>query len=239
MVVDFHTHILPSFDDGSKNVEESIQMLALESKQGIKEVVLTPHFYPREDDPKTYLERRNRAYKKLCEEVSKYEGLPTLYLGAEVYYFDGISKWEGLKALTIENTNYVLIEMPMAPWSKRMYQELEAIVHNLGLIPIIAHMDRYIRPFKTYDIPNTLAKLPVLVQVNGSFFLKPSTSLMALKLLKDEKIQLLGSDCHNLESRSPNLEEVTNKIVAKLGKTIIETINAYEKQILMHIRGGK
>lgn len=238
MLVDFHTHILPNFDDGSKSVEESIQMLTLESEQGIKEVVLTPHFYPTEDDPKTYLERRKRAYETLVLEASKYEGLPTLYLGAEVYYFDGIGKWEGLKDLTIENTNYVLIEMPLAPWTNRMYKELEDIAHNLGLIPIIAHMDRYIAPFKTHDIPNKLAKLPVLVQVNSSFFLKPKTSFMAFKLLKDGKIQLVGSDCHNMEYRLPNMQVTINKIVSKLGLEMIENINAYEKQILKYIRGG-
>lgn len=43
-VVDFHTHILPGIDDGSKTSEESVAMLQMEAQQGIEHVVLTPHF---------------------------------------------------------------------------------------------------------------------------------------------------------------------------------------------------
>ena len=44
-MIDFHTHILPGIDDGSRNSEESIQMLNLEQEQDITKIVFTPHFY--------------------------------------------------------------------------------------------------------------------------------------------------------------------------------------------------
>ena len=57
-VIDFHSHILPGIDDGSKNVEESLQMLRMMAKQGITHVVATPHFYPQHDTPESFLKRR-------------------------------------------------------------------------------------------------------------------------------------------------------------------------------------
>ena len=44
-MIDFHTHILPGVDDGSKNLDESLQLLQMEQQQGIDIVVLTPHYY--------------------------------------------------------------------------------------------------------------------------------------------------------------------------------------------------
>jgi len=122
--IDFHTHILPAVDDGSKSVEESLEMLAMEREQGVETVVLTPHFYPQSDRPHRFLDRRQRAFEKLMA-AGGAEQLPRFRLGAEVYYFNGIGSWEGLKDLAIEGTKYVLIEMPFTKWTGRMYDELE------------------------------------------------------------------------------------------------------------------
>ena len=64
-MIDFHTHILPGMDDGSKDVRESVSMLRLEGKRGIDTVCLTPHFYAEQNSPEQFLERRKRAWQKL------------------------------------------------------------------------------------------------------------------------------------------------------------------------------
>lgn len=232
MIADFHTHILPNIDDGSSSLEESIRMLRSESDMGIKHVVLTPHFYAKHDNPDKFLKRRNESYLRLSEELKKHSGMPTLHLGAEVYYFDGMSKWEGLRDLSIDGSGYVLVEMPFRSWTSRMYKELEDIYHNQGLVAIIAHVDRYITPLNAYDIFHKLSKLPVLIQVNSSFFTKSMMSLIAFKMLDKGMIHVIGSDCHNMTSRPPNLDLVLEKIEEKLGKDIIKAINAYEREIL-------
>ena len=78
MVTDFHSHILPEIDDGSRSVEESIAMLRIEAEQGIRHVVATPHFYPQYQTPEVFLEKRDRAEAILREEMQKHEGLPHL-----------------------------------------------------------------------------------------------------------------------------------------------------------------
>ena len=113
-----------------------------------------------------------------------------------------------------------------------MYRELENISLKQDLIPIVAHMDRYISPFRTYNIPEYLADLPVLVQANASFFLQRSTRRLALKLLEKDQIQLLGSDCHNLSSRKPNLGKAVEIIRQKLGQEALDRICGYLREAL-------
>ena len=113
-----------------------------------------------------------------------------------------------------------------------MYRELEGIREKQGLTPIIAHVDRYIRPFHTYKIPARLEKLPVLVQANASFFLERGTRGMALKMLRAGQIHLLGSDCHNMDSRRPNLGQAVEIIQSKLGKDPLAQTAQYQTLVL-------
>jgi protein-tyrosine phosphatase len=231
-VTDFHSHVLPDIDDGSRSVEESIAMLRREAEQGITHVVATPHFYPRYTAPERFLAERNRAETLLRQAMAGQPGLPRLSVGAEVYFFRGMSESDHLSRLTIGQNGCILIEMPPAPWQEEIYRELVNIRQRQGLTPIIAHVDRYIAPFRTHNIPQRLAELPVLVQANADFFLKNATAGMALRMLKADRIQLLGSDCHDLVSRPPNLGAALARIGQKLGEDVLERIREYELQTL-------
>ena len=232
MITDFHSHVLPGIDDGSKSVEESVAMLRMEAAQGISRVVATPHFYARYESPDGFLQKRDASEKVLRAAMVRENDLPELFIGAEVYYYRGISESEFLPQLAIRGTNCVLIEMPPSPWEDSMYRELVKIREKRGLLPIIAHIDRYIAPFRTFGIPERLEELPVLVQANAEFFLERATARLAMKLLKADKIQLLGSDCHNLKSRKPDLGEAMKQIERKLGKPILEKLSNYEAVVL-------
>jgi protein-tyrosine phosphatase len=232
MITDFHSHILPGMDDGSRSVEESLGMLRMEARQGIQRIVATPHFYPQQNSPAEFLERRAESARVLQEALAQEPPLPQIYLGAEVYFFQGISDCEQLRELTIEKNSYILIEMPMPPWSDRMYRELQDIHYKQGLNPIVAHVDRYIRPFKTYDIPSRLAELPVLVQANASFFRDRFTRSMAMRMLRQGQIHLLGSDCHNLTTRVPNLDQAVQLIGKQLGEEALRWIQSNADDVL-------
>ncbi len=232
MVVDFHSHILPHVDDGSRSLEDSLQMLRMEARQGVDHVILTPHFYPQQDSPERFLERRAKAWKRLKAAMAKEEGLPKVSLGAEVYFYNGMSQSEALYQLTIEEKRCILLEMPHAPWTESMFQEIAAIKSRLGLTPIIAHIDRYVAPFRTFRIPERLEELPVYVQANGDFFLRKSTAKMALRMLKRGQIHLLGSDCHDKISRNPNLEDALKVISERLGDEAVAFIRDCQDRVL-------
>lgn len=229
--MDFHAHVLPGIDDGSASVEESLEMLRLEREQGIRRVIATPHFYAWKDTPEAFLKKRNDAEILLRQSLLAASGLAAVSVGAEVSYFRGISESEAVPELTIRGTEYLLVEMPQAPWTDGMYEELQAL-RNRGIVPIIAHVDRYIRPFRTHGIPARLAGLPVLVQANAAFFLSHDTAGMAMKMLKAGQIHLLGSDCHNLTSRKPNLGPALELIQQKLGRETLAKIRETQRQIM-------
>ena len=232
MVIDTHSHILPGMDDGSASVAESIKMLRLQAQQGITHVVATPHFYPQHDSPEQFLIRRSQAEAALREEMAKHDGLPRLAVGAEVYFYSGISDSDKLRGLTIGENACILIEMPMPPWTEQMYAELAGIYEKQGLIPIIAHVDRYISPLHSNGIPERLGQLPVLVQANAESFLRFSTRRMMLRLLKNGQIHLLGSDCHDTQKRPPNLRAAADLVRHQLGPEAIEHIHYYEQKML-------
>lgn len=228
-IIDFHSHILPGIDDGSASVEESVAMLKMEAAQGISHVVATPHFYAQHDTVEHFLKRRKEAELRLREAMEKEEGMPALSIGAEVYYFRGISQSSVLQDLTIDQKKCTLIEMPYAVWSSVMYQELERIHVQQGLTPIVAHVDRYFKGLRTFGIPKQLDSLPVLVQANASFFCRPGFAGRALQMLDRGQIHLLGSDCHNTHNRAPNLGEAVGRIQNRFGSSMLDQIVEYQQ----------
>lgn len=231
-MIDFHSHILPEIDDGSQSLEESMALLEWEAEQGIDTVVLTPHFYARYDQPEEFFLRRQRAMERLRQEMVDRPELPQLRLGAEVHFFRGMSNSQVLPELAIAGTDCILVEMPEPPWSEEMYRELERIHTHWGLTPILAHIDRYIRPFHTYGIPDRMEKLPVIVQANASFFLDNRTRKMALRMLRKGQIQILGSDCHNLRHRPPKLGPAVELIEKQLGPQVVAQMQDFGQELL-------
>ena len=231
-MIDLHTHILPKIDDGSKRIEETAALLKLLKQQGVTTVAATPHFYAGHHTPEVFLQKRDAAEAALRQEMAKHSGLPQLHVGAEVSFFRGMSDSQQLEQLAIRGSSCILVEMPLPPWSDAHYRELEAIREKRGLTPIIAHIDRYIAPFRTHGIPARLAQLPVLVQANAGFFREWPTASMALRLLCRGQIHLLGSDCHNTDSRKPDLGAAVQIIHRKLGPEALERLNAWGESVL-------
>lgn len=87
-MIDFHSHILPGIDDGSRDIEMSLRMLESSLRQGVTAIALTPHFYADNDTPERFLKRRDESFREL-QRVSG--SRPRLLKGAEVYYFPGFS----------------------------------------------------------------------------------------------------------------------------------------------------
>ena len=216
---DFHTHILPKMDDGSHGTLESVEMLCAMRDQGIRRVVATSHFYPETEDPHKFLSRRRVAIEALAKRIeeSEHEGLPTVYAGAEVAYFDGISTSQMVGELCIEGTNLLLVEMPFRRWSHAVVEEICYLVENTEIRPVIAHIERHF-PYCRNAMIKYLASKGVLIQSNASAFINKLTRHRAAKLVKEGVITLIGSDCHNLTDRAPNVDKGAEELVRLVGK---------------------
>lgn len=228
---DFHSHILPRMDDGSKSTDESLAMLRVEAEHGTRKIVLTPHFYANHTTMAQFLERRHASFEHLQAAIQADATLPELVLGAEVRIFEGLSQVDDLEKLVIRGTRCILVEFPMLPWDSWMYDELCRIHRDRKLTPIFAHVDRYMTPWRSFGIPERLENLPVLMQANAEFFLRRSTRKRALNMLEKGQIQLLGSDCHDLKERCPNLGPAKEIIAQTLGNQVLENLARNEENV--------
>ena len=211
-MADIHSHILPRMDDGSRSPEESVAMLEESFRQGVRQMVATPHFYPTEDHPEDFLKRRAESIRVLSGSLQG-QSIPTVYVGAEVAYYFGMGKSEFLKDFCISGTNFLLVEMPFDSFTDTMLEDLRLIIERQHLHPILAHIERYL----DFQKKGTIDKLPemgCILQSNASFFLNAKTERKAFHMLKQGSIGLLGTDCHNMEYRAPNMGEAVRKICA-------------------------
>lgn len=229
---DFHSHILPGIDDGSRNVDESLKLLRESARQGVTAMAATSHFYASENSPEEFLARREAAWKRL--EPYLETGMPVIRLGAEVHYFEGIARSEDVSLLCLEGTSLLLVEMPMSRWSTRMVDALLDLNSRQDTTVLLAHIERYLsmRDSKTWKL---LRSEGVKMQVNASFFWNPRTRRKALGMLKKREIHALGSDCHNMENRPPRLADAMREISSRLGTDALIWLHEQEQSLLEQV----
>ena len=230
-MLDLHTHILPGIDDGSRSVKMSLSMLRREARQGIEDVVLTPHFYAHRHSPERFLKKREDAAAQLTAAVGEDGRYPRLHLGAEVAYFDGMSRVEDIDRLCIGDTRCILVEMPFCKWNRRILDDVFQLKDYLGLQPILAHIERYMR-FQPSGTARELSEEGMLIQANASFFASWPASMKAMHMLKNRCIHFIGSDCHDLENRPPNMEDAVDNIERKLGEPAIRYLDRMGQMLL-------
>lgn len=219
-----HSHILPGMDDGCKTPEESLRVVELCVEQGVAYMAATPHFYADAESPERFLARREAAAERLSAAL-KDRPAPRLCLGAEVAYYPGLLQQEGIERLCLGRSNYLLLEMPFSRWTPSVLRTVRALRHEQGVVPILAHIERYadMADRRTVD---ELLESGVLMQMNAEFFLDPHTHRQAVKLLRRGVVDVLGSDCHGAEHRVPNLgpmwERMDDKRLAAAAERIAE-----------------
>lgn len=235
MVIDFHSHFLPCIDDGSKSVKMSLDMLRIMKEQNINTVVATPHFYADENRIDDFLNNREKAYSSIKAEIEKI-GI-NIKLGAEVTYFQGISKADEIKKLTTEGTSILLLELPFDKWGESVIEEVYYLVHKRKFTVVLAHLDRYLSISENKKYIKKLIKMPLVVQINAGSFLDNKRKKKTVSLIKKCDKIVLGSDCHNLTSRKPNLLDCRNILSDDLGEKVIFKIDIFSEEFLFN--GGK
>ncbi len=233
-MTDFHSHILPGIDDGSTSIEESLLMLGESARQGVDRIVATPHFYPKYDTPERFISRRERAYESLLPHLNS--GLPRVYLGAEVYYFDGIGTSLAVDCLTVNDSGLMLLEMPFAEWSERMLREVIAAHDRLPRGIVLAHVDRYIK-FQKPQVWQYLAENGIMMQMNADAFVGRGffERRRIFRLVEYGLVQFIGSDTHNMTSRKPNIADSVGVIRERFGEEFLEASESYADVVLKHL----
>lgn len=238
-MIDFHTHILPGIDDGSRDIDMTEKMLRMEQSMGVSHIYATPHFYAHRRSIDYFLERRNKALEKTRELLAKDPELPQITAGAEVYYFSGMGRAGQLESLCIEGTNLLLLELPFAQWHSDIIKDIKDIIDKRGLHIILAHLERYEAFQKEKHVWDHLLDMPLTIQLNcediidaGSFLRRNHRHKLCFELLADYYNIIIGSDCHNLTDRKPNIIEGRIMIVKKLGEDRLAQLDDYTRGLL-------
>lgn len=199
-ICDMHSHILPGIDDGSKSPQMTLELLRQASEQGVDVMVCTPHYYPQESI-ESFLGRRKIAVDGLLQAVEMADfRCPNFCFGAEVAYFSGLTGQTDLHRLCIQGTRYMLLELPFGLWPADIFRNLQEMRSVQGIIPIIAHLERYLDFVDKKQI-RTLREMDLLLQMNGAYILGRRSARRAKRLLERGYIDLLGSDCHDPQLR--------------------------------------
>ena len=223
-LVEIHSHVLPYIDDGSKDLETSVEILNIYKDQGVTDVFATPHFLPMEMTLEDFLKNRQESLELLKSAIAG-EDYPTIHLGAEVYYFSGISKSEDVKKLKLEGTDFILVELPIDTLSDYMLTDIRNINNNLGLMPIIAHIERLYGQKGFKNLLKLFDSGDALAQVNASSFLNKSAFRIVKKLVKNGYVDFIASDTHAVEYRAPKIEEGLAAIKENFSEDIYNRIS--------------
>lgn len=229
-IIDFHSHILPNIDDGSDSVETSLLMIDAMLNQGVDTVVATPHFYAHKDRIETFLQKRQNAFEDLKKSLPN-ESL-NIVVGAEVAYFSGISKAQEIIDLTIDKAEVLLLEMPFQVWNEEIIGEVRRLIYSRKLTVMIAHLDRYLEIKGNKPFIKKLLSLPVVIQLNAGEFLDRKGKRKLLKIIKQQDKVVLGSDCHNMNTRPPILAKARAVLGNECDRTVLQKIDETGENIL-------
>lgn len=235
--VDCHSHILPDIDDGSQSVAQSHAMLQEEKAHGIIKVLASPHFYPDEPSVVDFVKKRQEAYEELMAYLQKMGGnFPEIIQGAEVLLGVETAQLPNLRELAIGQTDYILIELPYAKWQSWVYQGIERIRTEHGLIPIIAHLERYV-PFqeRLENIYELMLMPDVLGQINTRSLLDKESRRLCLKLIQHNLVHVIGSDAHRVRHLE-EIEKAYQLIARKYGEEKLLTLHQQGNALLNNQR---
>lgn len=238
---DVHSHILPGFDDGAKTVEESLELIECLQKQGIDHICLTPHFYTHEQSVEDFLASRNAAFKEFFPHIPSGVGI---VLGAEVYVTDYLFNSDNWRGISYGKSPYILTEFPYdSPFSERTMFQIDRIIGNHRLIPVLPHVERY---EKLMDNPRKIEELRdigMLIQTNISNYTAKAPFFRKRKLLKmiaRGQIDLLGSDAHSFKHNTPEVfTEAMHTISEKCGDEVLADMMRNAEQLFREAVKGQ
>lgn len=216
-LLDLHSHILPYVDDGAENTETAITLLKEMKKQGITHVVATPHFDAASQSMPEYVAAVRRSYEKVLKATAEHD-LPHVFVGSEVFYFPNISQSEGIRALSLGGSNYFLLELPFCRLDKTILKDIVGLRENLGLTPILAHIERYAGLRGYRDVLKLIESGVALAQLNATSILQPPYKRVAQKLIKKNLISFIATDTHSPDHRPPKMQEALTEIETLFGK---------------------
>ncbi len=234
-MIDIHTHILPNIDDGAKSIEETFNLIKEAEKVGFEAIVSTSHY--KEGYYETDTPEREVWVSAIYENLQAKHINVMLYLGNEIFLSENIIRFlEEGKASTINDTSYVLFELPLEEEPDNLYDKIYEMQQN-KIVPILAHPERYCYIQKEPELVYDLIQKGVLMQADfgsiiGQYGKKPQ--IIVKKLLENNMIHILSSNVHKQNTIYPKIPEILIELEELIGEEKIEKLTTTNPKLVLN-----
>jgi len=195
---DIHSHILPGIDDGSPDIDTSLQILRSLSEAGIQKFICTPHVIG--DMYRNTPETINDALERLQKAIRQ-NGMQVEISAAAEYMLDDhfmqlLRNKEPLMKLT---KNYILTELSYSTAPEKL-EEISFEINTNNYQPLMAHPERYPYYHDNYGAYSRLKELGFLLQVNLlslTGYYGKTVAKAAKYILDNDLADFVGTDLHH------------------------------------------
>ena len=226
-MIDIHSHILPGMDDGAQDLYDTLEMLDMAARNGVKAIIATPHCnIPRGFG--NYLDEEYKACIQMVREVVREEGIPIRVLpGAEALGTQDLPDY--LKAgiiMTLNNSRYLLTEF-LFDEDPEFVNRILAEIRELNLIPVIAHPERYkfvqrdpnlVYEWRAKGYPTQINK----GSVRGKFGNRAKET--AMLLLDHNLVSVVASDAHSPRFRTTNMTRAYSELLENYPEQYVDLL---------------
>ena len=222
-IIDIHNHVLPGVDDGAQTIEDSLKIIKNLRNVGITDIVLTSHYIRG-----TKYEFNILVRQKILEELKKSLTIKdvTVYLGNEVYICEEIyDLYKNYEISSINNSKYMLVELPLSGYSNS-FPNILCDMESKGLVPIIAHPERYKFLQKNPGRVSEILEFNALLQINVDSLIGrygKAAKKTAKWLLKNNLVQFVATDVHNVNG-CKHLKRAYKKLKKLVGQKKYEEL---------------
>lgn len=233
-MIDFHTHIIPNIDDGSRSIEETFDLIQEAKEAGFEGIILTSHYIENYYETESY---ERDVWVKAISDSLKSKGIDIkLYLANEIYMSENMMDLliQG-KASTINNGSYVLFELPLNIEPINLYDVIYSLQQN-KIVPILAHPERYTFVQKDPNLIYDLVEKGVLMQANygsivGQYGQK--AQFFIRKFLENNLIHFLGSDVHRKNTIYKKLPQALKEIRHIVGEERLNELTTINPKLVL------
>ena len=205
--IDLHSHVLWGVDDGSRSINESVDMCALAEDSGTGTLFLTPHlmYWDRAEE---LFDIRNEKTEYLKEVLADNDIELDLKTGFEILCDDDIFLTKYFNPYTLCGSKYILIEFDFFKTTLEDVLSWCSYLQSFGLVPIIAHPERYRFMLLDGKCVDVLSDKGILFQINAGSpagMFGDTTAEFALKMIKGGFVDFIGSDAHDIRARNTDM----------------------------------
>ncbi len=223
-MIDLHCHLLWNMDDGASSMEKTIALCEIAVQNHIQIIAATPHMTDLDliDD---FLVTRNQKLRELNTYLASSDMPVRVCGGAEVFLNEQVFTAEGLQDLTLNRSRYLLCEYSLRPFEPEKALIYAEEVLDRGLIPIIAHPERYPTFHRHPEIVTDLQDMGVLFQVNADSLagrLGEQIQDFAVAMMTRGTADFIANDAHSPVHRNNDFKEFRALFPAEITPEIVK-----------------